>query len=90
MIKALLLPLPLPLRLPLLLLTQPSSSSTSLTLQGPISHWQVSAVASAFSLQENSGSGLENMTCSTGQQQQEQQCHELEHACNAGQVMESL
>jgi hypothetical protein len=41
--------------------TEPSSSSTSLTLQGPMSHWQVSAVASAFSLQEKAGRGPENM-----------------------------
>jgi hypothetical protein len=33
-----------------------------LTLQGPISHWQVSAVAHALSWQENSGSGLLNIT----------------------------
>jgi hypothetical protein len=28
-----------------------------------MSHWQVTAVANAFSLQEKSGRGLENMTC---------------------------
>jgi hypothetical protein len=28
-----------------------------------MSHWQVTAVAKAFSLQEKSGRGLENMTC---------------------------
>lgn len=43
--------------------TLPPSISTSLTLQEPISHWHVSAVAKAFSLQDSSGMGLANMTC---------------------------
>jgi hypothetical protein len=42
--------------------TVPSSSSTSFTLLGPMSHWQVSAVASALSWQEKVGRGRENMT----------------------------
>lgn len=44
-------------------LTVPSGCSTLLTLQGPMSHWQVSAVAQAFRRQDRSGSGPENMTC---------------------------
>ena len=32
-------------------------------MQVPISHWHVSIVTHAFSWQDNSGSGLENMTC---------------------------
>lgn len=35
----------------------------SFTLHGPINHWQVKAVTSAFSLHESWGMGFENMTC---------------------------
>ena len=35
----------------------------SVTLQGPMSHWQVSMVTQAFNRHDSSGSGLENMTC---------------------------
>lgn len=41
----------------------PSGFSTSFTWQGPISHWQVSAVTQAFSWQAKPGTGLENIAC---------------------------
>ncbi len=35
----------------------------SITLQGPMSHWQVSMVTHAFSRHDSAGSGFENITC---------------------------